>query len=201
MHPLYLIMKLLILLYLTICGQSLSAQRDSLTYYFKNPGWTITIPADFKIMDSATRAANMAIGKAAVEKTTDLIINTSKLKDLITITKGKLNVFSSNLTLSTIITNENWETADKSAKEIFLNSFLKQLPDTKTDTINSIVTIGNIHFKQFQATCVIKEKISLHIFYLSQYYKGHYFIISYFYADESAGEQIKNMLNNSKFDD
>ena len=193
-------MRPLFLLAAIVFFQPIFGQTDSLTHTFSEVGWTIKIPPDFKIVDSATRATNTAVGKAAIAKSSNTNANTSKLINLISISKDKLNYFNSNLNYSTAITKDNWETVDKSAKEIFFNTFIKQLPNGKIDTANAIRSIDGVDFKSFQATCLVNEKVSLHICYLSQFYKEHYFVISYFYVDNAAGTEIDDMLKNSKFE-
>ena len=84
-------MKLLLVLFL-FCFQSTFGQADS-TIYIDEFGWTIKLPSDFKIPDSATLAANIEFGKENVRKA-GIGLNTSGIKHLVTATKSRLNSFS-----------------------------------------------------------------------------------------------------------
>ena len=74
------------------------------------------MPLDFKIIDSATSSANNKHAKKVTERA-GYDVDTSRIKRLITATKGSLNSFSLNTTNSNFYTKENWELNDSLGKE------------------------------------------------------------------------------------
>jgi uncharacterized surface anchored protein len=85
------------LLLLTLTTQAL-AQDSTKRYTFKEVGWTITIPADFKEMDSVQNRRSMEKGIKVLEESADVIADISEVKTLFTATKNTFQYFTATLT-------------------------------------------------------------------------------------------------------
>jgi hypothetical protein len=193
-------MRLLFVLVILSLNYSLFAQRDSSIYHFKEICWTLQLPSDFKITDSATQSNNIEKGKEIIESSSDIKVNTNKMIPLISASKGPTSLFTANLSGSSAITKNNRDKADSVSKSIFFNSFISKMQNAKIDSTSTLIFLDGVGFKKFTANCTIKERFTLHVNYLSSFLNNYYVAISYFYLTDSTGEEIETMLKNSKFD-
>jgi hypothetical protein len=187
-----------LLVFLMFCFQTSFGQSDS-TIYFKEFGWIIKLPSDFKIKKTSDVLEMENASKKMLKESTNVEANVSANVNLITASKGSQNIFASNYTNSLDLTAENWNETDSTVKQLILKTFMKQIP-IKPDTINSIVLIDGIIFKKLEAIFKINDKIQINWAYLATYYKGHNLSATYIYIDSLAGKQILNILNTSKFE-
>ena len=194
-------MRVLFFILVSFFVQTTFGQTDSSLYYFKEIGWSIKLPSDFKIVDSATRVSNIAKGKSAVEVTLNKEINMTKLTHLISAAKDNLNYFAANILNSALVTSENWESADNSSNEVLFKTMNRILKNFEIDTSNTLIIIDGVRFKKFQAICIIPNKNKQAYFsQIGTFHKEQYFSVSYFYLDKALGDEIENMLMTSKFD-
>jgi hypothetical protein len=184
---------ILLLNYQTTFGQS------DTTIYFKEPGWTIRLPGDFKIVDSALVAAKQKAGAQMVEKTTQEPVDITNTRYFITAMRDKQNYFSANFTVSPYITPKNWQEVDSTEKETLLKTLTGQFR-LHPDATQSIVSLDGIQFKKLQAVFPLGEKSTFIICYIGAFFKGKYLAAIYFYTEPAAGSEITQMLEHSKFD-
>lgn len=69
-----------------------SAQDAGTKYTFKQVGWTIILPADFKVPDFATDAAKSARGRKAIEEANEIEADASATRTLIAVTKMDITI-------------------------------------------------------------------------------------------------------------
>jgi hypothetical protein len=188
-------MKLLLVACI-FCFQSTFGQTDS-TIYFKEFGWTIKLPSDFKITDSVSIAANDEVARYNVMKA-GKVPSLSPIRHLLTATKGRLNSFSIQSDTSNYYSILNWESKDSLGKEKVIDVFNSQTT-LKPEIIHSIVKIDGVRFRKLLAI-YSNEKEKLYFVDLGTYRKGGYFEIVYFYRDSTAGKEIEHMISISKFD-
>lgn len=169
-------------------------------FFFSEVGWSLVIPADFKIMDSLDDRAKNEQGKKLIEKSTDIIADYSETKTLISATKGQLNYFNATVTPFDPVTDGDHDDANKSVKDILHKTFRDQLPSGKIDTISTSISIDGLEFDKFQLTISQDEAVIVNMVLISKLYKGFDFGISYVYVDQQTKEQIESMLNESKFE-
>lgn len=196
-HILFYIMKLWGI-FLLLGFQSAFGQRDT-TLYCKEPGWTIQLPGDFKIVDSALVAAKQKIGTKMLEDSSAQPVDATHTRYFITAMRDKQNYFSANYTVSPYITAKNWQSVDSTEKETLLKTLASQMRLTP-DSSSSRVTIDGVEFKKLQVSFPIEEKSTFVICYQGAFFKGKYVAIIYFYVDPLAGTEIIQMLNHSSFD-
>jgi hypothetical protein len=174
------------------------AQSDS-TLYFKDMGWTMHLPNDFKFTDSATKSANIDAGKKMMESAIGKPLDISHVVRLINASKNKFTSFISNYSSSTQLTADNWEPADSTTKNSIMVSINKQIP-VKPVVINSIIRYDGVAFKKLDASYALKADVSFHFSILTTFRRNHYLIINYMYVDSASGKEILNILETSKFD-
>ncbi len=190
-------MKLITICFLLFFYSSV-AQTDS-TIYFKELGWTIILPSDFKIMDSTARDANIKLGKKMLEDETGKQISMSNVVHLISASKDKMTSFVANYTKSKKITSENWQKYDSGVKIILVEAISKQIP-IKPDTSYSSVSYDGVTFKKIEASFILSPKVTFHFSVLTTYYIECYLKISYNDVDPETGNELLNILNTSKFE-
>jgi hypothetical protein len=144
----YLSMKLITIGFLFFCYSSV-AQTDS-TIYFREFGWTIHLPSDFKIVDTASITALKNAGHKAIKESTGENVSRSATTDLITAKNGRYNYFVSNYTNTNSITAENWGITYDSVRQLILITLEKQIPIVP-DTSTSLIDIDGVKFKKTEA--------------------------------------------------
>ncbi len=186
-----------ILLLLTLSTQAL-AQDSTRRYTFKEIGWTITLPDEFKELDSAANNKNIERGKKAFEESNDLITDISELKTLFSATKNTYQYISATLTPFDPKKDGDYLKVNKDIKDITYNTFRVQSPDAVLDTFSKKMIIDGLEFEKFSITIKIKD-LTLTLVLVSKLYKGYDFGISYLYIDDKTRQQIEASINGSKF--
>ncbi|HSZ33975.1 MAG TPA: hypothetical protein VK772_11725 [Puia sp.] len=166
------------------------------TIYFKEFGWTIKLPSDYKFMDSAKIKADQTSGAKIVEESTGVRANMTSNIDLISAMKNKASTFIANYSISPKINLQTWESTDSASKAIFMETLDKQIPVKNVKT-NSILILDGVWFKKCKIDFFLKTVI-YHASMLTTFYKGHYLTIVYTYLGEDL--EIDDMLNASKFE-
>ncbi len=175
-----------------------SPHQESKTYTMKEVGWTITVPPEFKVADSAKIAAQTEEGVKAIEKSNDLKVDASTTKTLINASKGH-NTFNATITPFDTTKDGDFATAIQAAKEIIYKTFLDQMPTAKVDTNSSTGTVGALEFDQFHINVKVEDKTVFNMYMLSKLYKGYDFGITYLYMDDTTKRQIDGILDSSQF--
>jgi len=175
------------------------AQQTDKIYFFKEIGWTITLPSDFKALDSIENAKKNERGLKAIEESNEIKADITELKTLIAASKDTYNYFNSTITPFDPKVDGPYDSTNKIVKDMVYKTFLDNMPNAKIDSVTTEETIDGLFFDKFHVTITIKENFILNMFLLSKYYKGYDFGISYLYLDVKTKEQIETMLKNSKF--
>jgi hypothetical protein len=182
-----------------ILSTAIGQPNDSV-FYFKEVGWTIKLPAGFKIVDSLTRAASVIKGEAMIEKTMKTDIDTANTIHLISASRDKANYFTASLANPGFVNIDNWEETDRLVKAIVYNTLQSQLPKTKIDTSSITETLQQVDFRSFTMDIKINAKVTLHSILLTSFYKDYFFSIRCLYTDDKIGNEIITMLKTSKFE-
>jgi hypothetical protein len=185
-------------IFLLVGFQSAFGQYDT-TIYYKDPGWTLHLPGDFKIVDSTLVAAKQKSGTKMLEDTSHQPADLTHTRYFITAMRDKQNYFSANFTVSPYITAKNWQSVDSTEKETFLRTLAAQIR-LPPDSSSSLITLDGVPFKKLQASFPMGEKSTFIITYLGAFFKGKYLAVIYFYIDPAAGNEITQMLSHSTFD-
>jgi len=175
------------------------AQETGKTFHFTEVGWTLILPSDFKIMDSAGSARLNNRGKKAMEEANNVTVDASATRDLIMANKAPSNYFNATITPFNPAVDGDYKTANQSVKEMMFTTFIQKMPDAKIDSSSASVSIDGLRFDQYHVSVFIKDKLNMNLYLLSKLYKGYDFSISYLYLDEKTKEQIGSILKGSKF--
>src|SRR5258708_20387962 len=149
-----------------------SAQEAGTTYIFKAVGWTMTLPPDFKIVDSSKNANLNERGRKAIEDANDINVDISSTRTLITPMKAPSNYFSSTITPFDPKKDGSYSATNGKVKDVIYKTFLEKIPDGIIDTSSTNITIDGLAFDKFQVVETLKGKTLFHIVLLSKYYKG-----------------------------
>jgi hypothetical protein len=181
-----------------VSGCRLGHKADN-THTFKEVGWTVTIPSDFKLVDSASNASLNQKGLKAMEDANDTKVDIGQTRTLITAMKDKLNYFSSTIQPFDPKADGDYSEANKAVKNMMYKTFQVQLPDGKIDSSSTSVTLDGLPFDKFQISVTLNNKTLFNMFLLSKLYKGYDFGISYIYVDQSSKDEIESILKSCKF--
>ena len=193
-------MKPLFLLIALTVSASIYSQENGKTFYFKEVGWTITLPFEYKTLDSIENSKTNNRGLKAIEESTGLTADISDTKTLISATRNTYNYFNSTIRPYNIKTDGNYDSTSKLVKDLVYKTFYDQMPDAKIDSSSTILLLSGISFDKFQVAMELKNGIHMNMILLSKHYNGYDFGISYLYLDEKSKELIEEMLRKSVFD-
>lgn len=179
---------------------SFKAQAQSREFKFPEIGWTINVPSDITVLDSAKEEALSERGKEAIEKTFDTTVDISDTKILISLTKGLYNYFSTTITPLDTVKDGPWIESIPILKHGILETFMSQMPDMKIDTSSSVEKIKGLDFQVFHLILTYPNGMVMHCFIYDAMLKGYDFGVSISYTDEKIGGQLKEILTSSKFE-
>ena len=175
------------------------AQATARTYSFKEVGMTLTLPPEFKTIDSAKNADMNKAGQKLMKEATDINVDMSSTKTLITAMKGTYNYISSTVTPFDSRKNGSYRKTNKMVKNALYKTFSDKIPTAKIDSSTTTITIDGLVFDKFRINIILGEKMTMHMFLLSRYYKVYDFGITYLYVDDVTKAQIEAILKSCKF--
>jgi hypothetical protein len=178
-------MKLLLFLSFGLIQASYAQSGN--TIYIRQIGWTIILPKDFKVKKNANDSSG---------NTPD---SSGKIF-LITADKNSVNSFTAINHMSPGITSDNWQQADSAEQQSLLKSFGTSLNAKPQNNLSGVTNIDGIVFKENQSEFVTRYNATIHFIFFSAFYKNHYLLITTYFTDSKAKDEIINMINSSKFD-
>lgn len=167
-------------------------------YNFKEVGWTMTLPPQFKVVDSAGVEKINEKGKALMEKSTGAQIDVSTTRTLISAKKG-VCYFTSTITPYNTQKDGDYAVASKAVKDMVYKTFTDQMTDATLDSASDPTKVGGLDFDRFRISIAIKGKPVFTMYLLAKLYKGFDFGITYLYTDDQTKTQMENILAGSKF--
>jgi len=188
-------MRAIITLTFLLLFNNIYSQDQTSKRYFKEIGWTILVPNDFAILDSAQNETIVNRGKKGIEQELDAKVNLLKTITLISARKSK-NYFSATLTPPD---------PQKKQTPAEVISFQEQTiykamsQNAKVDSSSTQMVMDGLPFRKFDMTIHLNEKTSFGMTLVSRLYKEFYFVIAYVYLDNPTRDQIETMLTTSKF--
>jgi hypothetical protein len=183
---------------LLVFNSSFSQQSDT-KYTIKEVGWTLVLPADFKVADSPNNDVMAERVKKTIEEANDIKAEFSQTTILIRATKNANNYFSSTIETFNEKKDGEFDISNQISKDIVYKSFSRRIPGAKIDSASTNEEIAGLNFEKFHLTVSVRDKILFNVCILSKYYEGYDFGISYRYSDDETKEQIETMLRNSRF--
>jgi hypothetical protein len=177
----------------------LPAQQGGTTYIFKAVGWTMTLPPEFKIVDSAKSADLKEAGRKIVGDANNIKLDVSSTRILIGAMKAPRNNFSAAITPFDPQKDGPYSAVRRRVKEILYKTFVEKIPDGKIDSSSTNIIIDGLAFDKFQVVVALKGKTLFHMVLLAKDYKGYDFGISYLYMDDTTRDQVETILSTCKF--
>src|SRR5450755_3481434 len=135
-----IISTVVILIFFASCGQ------PDKVVYFEEFGWTIKLPSQFKIVDTAKVSEMTKTGDKMIKVSTGKKLNYSGA-NLITAKVNNENYFTSSYSAFSDVTSQNWETHDSTTKKLFLQAANKTA-GVQPEIKNSIEDLDGVKFKK-----------------------------------------------------
>lgn len=179
----------------TLCN----AQQESVTFTYKEVGWTITLPKGYTVIDSATEAASLKTGKKIMEESNGVQIDVSGLRTLISASKNQFSYFNATITPFDPKEDGNYEENNQVLKDAMFKTFTDQIPGGNIDSSSTNTMIDGIRFDKFQIKIPIGDNTVMTMIMLSRLHKKYDFGITYLYLDATTKLEIETMLHTSKF--
>jgi hypothetical protein len=188
-----------IFLSVILFSTTLAAQNTATKYSFKQIGWTMMLPLDFKMLDSSKQKAIGQKGIDIIKESSGITVDTSTTKTLLTATKGS-NLLTVTLIPFNTATDGDYNVTNQQVKGILYKTFADMVTFGKIDSSSSLQQIDGLLFNNYTIVVTVQDKVLLTTVLLSRYYKGYDFGISYLYLDEETKAEMESMLQHSKFD-
>jgi hypothetical protein len=183
---------------LTIFISSLSfSQGSKKGFSFEQVGWTIDLPKNFKIIDSAEAIKKTSRGLKAIEEANNLELDVSSTKTLFS---GRINGSYFDATITPFNTDkEDYKATSAYSREMLFNTFKSKMSGTKVDSLLTTFLIDGLVFDKFQITVLMDNQVIMTMVLLGRHYLGYNINISYLYRNPSTKEEIELCLTESKF--
>ncbi|MBS1636901.1 MAG: hypothetical protein JST26_13370 [Bacteroidetes bacterium] len=168
------------------------------TYESKEIGWSMELPAGWKIVSKDKIEANDETGKKAIEKSSGLEIDTKTLKHLISFQKDAFNIFASTAEPFKEEYPGQYEQNNAALNEIMYNTFADQ--GIKVDTASSKETIQGLDFNVYRTTVYAPDgKVIMNQILYSRLINGYDFGVNMNYNNEQDKATMMNAFLKSKF--
>jgi hypothetical protein len=177
------------------------APKTGKTYTFKEVGWTMTLPPDFRLVDSVRSAEMTRKGVAMMEKSagTHFDVDPSVARTLITARKGPQSYFNSTIVPYDTAKDGDFAATSKAVKDLLHKTFADKMPDATLDTTSESVKVDGVDFDRYRLSVTARGKAIFTLLLLSKLYKGYLFDISYLYTDVQTKAEMEGILAGSKF--
>ena len=175
------------------------AQTPATKYSFAQVGWTMFLPASFKVVDSETSADLQQKGKKILEDANSINVDISSTRTLITARKNAVTTFNSTIRSYNPNKEGDYATANHQVKTSLYKALAAKSPNAKIDTSSSSLVIDGLAFDKFYLQLTLGARVLFHMVILSKYYKGYDWGITYLYNDDVSKAEIESILTNSKF--
>jgi hypothetical protein len=173
--------------------------KEGKIYTFKEVGWTMILPSQFKVLDTTRVKQLNEKGKDLMEKSAGTPVDISSTHTLITAKKG-MQYFTATITPFDPRKDGEYAAANKSVKDLVYKTFSDQMPDATLDTASDGVKVSGLDFDRYRLSVALKGKPLFTMFLLSRLYKGYDFGMNYLYTDELSKAQLESILTSSKFE-
>lgn len=175
------------------------SQSNTTSYYFKEVGMSIMVPANFEIVESSEDEKLHRKGEKLLEDANNIQIDASSTKTLLSIKQGQFNYMNITVTPYKEVTKNNWTIDNNSVKKMLYNSFVDKVGSTNIDTATSGSNVDGLMLDRFEMTIRIRPSMTMKMLLYSRYYKGFDFGICYAFLDKVVGTQLENIVSNAKF--
>ncbi|MBB2146364.1 hypothetical protein GM921_12760 [Pedobacter sp. LMG 31464] len=161
-------------------------------------GWTIEIPAGYKLISQAKIEASDKKGKEAVDKVYEGEVNTDSLKHLASFQKNQLNLFDSTIEPYVEKQPGDYEANNKLIKQLIFDTYHKQ--GIKADTLSSKENIQGQQFNAFHIKVYGPNGTEImNQIMFSKIIKGYDFGVNISYNNEADKKILLDSFKQSKF--
>jgi len=175
------------------------SQQESHDYFFREIGWTITLPYDFTLLDLNNYAMNIQGQTPDVEDASEMSADMMETQTMCIAIKDRFNHFNITITPFDTEVDGSWEKTNQSAKDQAYRTMTKIMGNEKLDTSTSIEYIDGLSFQKFQISATINGEEKVDMFLLSKWYKGYDFSMVALSINDETKKQIELMLRSSRF--
>lgn len=182
------------------CTPSTPKEEKPKPETFTSPeiGWTIEIPAGFKLLSQNRSKENEQKGRAVMENATGQKIETGKMINLVNFQKNQFNSFNSTLQPYDESIDGDYLQTNRLTKEAIYDTYTHQ--KIKVDTASFTENVSGQIFQGFSIKIygpngdVIMKQLML-----SQLRKGYDFGVNINYNNEADYQLLWNAFKNAKF--
>ncbi len=168
------------------------------TFYSQKFKWRIVLPVGFVRQSNADyknehKKGAETIEKASGEKIDDQTVQVCSYKS------GPFNYFEANEQPYDAAKDGNHKELNKAVDDVLYNTFAKQMPDLKLDTVTYVEKIGGLDFDCFKLTGRMDESHTLNTFLYTRLFGSNDLTISIVYLDENKGKELLDSWQHSTF--
>jgi len=186
-------------MFLFCATKNARSQDSARKYYFREIGWTMTLPPYFIIQDSTANRRRLGRAKELMEEATNFTTDTTGTITLLAAKKDNLNYFYAGITPFSSRKDGNWDSLISFSKGELYRAFVIKLPEAKIDSVGTTNLFGGLTFSKYKITITTENRTVINSVLVSKLYKGYTFAITYFYNNEATKNEIEKMLENSSF--
>lgn len=183
----------------TACNSPAKKEAPKLESYTSNEiGWTIEIPAGYKLTSQAKIEVNDKKGKEAIDKVYEGEVNTDSLKHLASFQKNQLNLFDSTIEPYVEKHAGDYDANNKLIKQLIFDTYHKQ--GIKADTLSSKENIQGQQFNAFHIKVYGPNGTEImNQIMFSKIIKGYDFGVNISYNNEVDKKTLLDAFKQSKF--
>lgn len=199
MKSIYLYVLLLISILLACNSDSPKQEKVlSQSYTSKEIGWTIVIPAGYKLTSQVKMNADDKKGKEAIGKVYDGEIKSDSLKHLVSFMKNQFNAFNSTIEPYTESEEGEYAANNQLIKKLLFDTYHKQ--GIKIDTSSAKIKVKNQDFNAFYIKIYGPNgDVVLNQIMFNRMVNGYDFGVNINYNNEDDKNMLMNAFMSSNF--
>lgn len=191
--------NLLLVLLTCILQVSYTQAQSKREFYNEDFKWHISIPENFRNVESEELAEMQNKGAKAIEDTYgEKIINQSKI--IFAFKNNEFNYFESNSQPFDPKIDGNYLESVEAVNEILYQTFLSQMPGIKVEKSTTVEKIDNLDFQVCKMTVKYPNNFVLNFHMYNRLFNKREFTVSVVYVDPFKGKKMLDAFKNSKFD-
>ena len=193
--------KTIIILSLLAVVAGSCEQKTAQEFYDENFQWKITIPENFKAVNSKKWEKSRERGLHAIENTYggDIEIEDYTIP-IFTFNNGRFNIFEAMYEPFDPEVDGDFFENSQLVNEILYETFITQMPDVLIDTLTTIEKIDNLDFYLFRINITYPNKTIMNMLMYSRLFDKQSFALNIMYQDEKIGQKMLDAWKNSTFE-
>ncbi len=160
--------------------------------------WKITIPENFKQLDTAEQERILNKGRHALKQTMGGEVS-DESKRIFMFRNDRFNYFESNYQLLEPEESGDYPAHCGTMEDLLYETFKTQMPDMKIDTSKTVETIDGLEFRVLKIRMGIANGFIYNMWMFSRLFDTRDFTMTISYSDEAKGTQMLNAWRKSTF--